>query len=190
MLQGFDGVLVTDFYGVYESASCEQQKCVVHFIRDLNDDLMRAPHDAELAGLAKGFTALFTPIIETIDRFGLKRRYLAKHRPLTVKFLKEIAAATFHSKVAASYQRRLAKSGTKLFTFLSHDGVSWNNNVAENAIKVFASRQRVMGSTFTENGIGDYLLFLSIYARLRRKGLSFLKFLRSTEGNVNNFPGL
>ncbi len=190
VLQGFDGVLVTDFYGVYESASCEQQKCVVHFIRDLNDDLMRAPHDAELAGLAKGFTALFTPIIETIDRFGLKRRYLAKHRPLTAKFLKEIAGATFHSKVAASYQRRLAKSGTKLFTFLSHDGVSWNNNVAENAIKVFASRRRVMGSTFTENGIGDYLLFLSIYATLRRKGLSFLKFLRSTEGNVNNFPGL
>jgi hypothetical protein len=74
VLRGFDGVLVSDFYGVYDSPSCAQQKCVVHFIRDLNDDLMRAPQDAELADLAKGFTALFTPIISTIDRFGLKRR--------------------------------------------------------------------------------------------------------------------
>lgn len=68
--------------------------------------------------------------------------------------------------------------------------MSWNNNVAENAIKLFASRRRVMGSTFTENGIGDYLLFLSIYATLRRKGVSFLKFLQSTEQGVANFPGL
>ena len=190
VLQGFDGVLVTDFYGVYDSPSCEQQKCVIHFIRDLNDDLMRAPQDAELAELAKGFTALFTPIIETIDRFGLKRRYLAKHRPLADKYLEEVAGTTYHSKIAAGYQRRLAKSGTRLFTFLSHDGVSWNNNIAENAIKLFASRRRVMGSTFTENGIGDYLLFLSIYATLRRKGVSFLKFLQSTEADLDKFPEL
>lgn len=122
VLQGFDGVLVTDFYGVYDSPSCDQQKCVVHFIRDLNDDLMRAPQDAELADLAKGFTALFTSIIETIDKFGLKRRYLAKHRPVAAKYLAEVAGTTYQSKLAAGYQRRLDKSGTRLFTFLSHDG--------------------------------------------------------------------
>ncbi|MGD0463437.1 MAG: TM0106 family RecB-like putative nuclease [Tepidisphaeraceae bacterium] len=187
VLRGFDGVLVSDFYGVYDSPSCAQQKCVVHFIRDLNDDLMRAPQDAELADLAKGFTALFTPIIGTIDRFGLKRRYLAKHGPPADRFLKQLAGRTYQSKIAAGYQRRLAKSGTRLFTFLSHDGVSWNNNAAENAIKVFASRRRVMGSTFTENGIGDYLLFLSIYATLRRKGVSFLKFLQSAETDMDKF---
>jgi hypothetical protein len=151
---------------------------------------MRAPQDAELADLAKRFTALFAQIIETTDRFGLKQRYLAKHRPLAAKYLAEVAGTTYQSKVAAGYQRRLAKSGTRLFTFLSHDGLTWNNNVAENAIKLFASRRRLMGSTFTENGIGDYLLFLSIFATLRRKGLSFLKFLQSTEQHVDNFPEL
>jgi hypothetical protein len=188
VLRGFDGVLVSDFYGVYDSPSCAQQKCVVHFIRDLNDDLMRAPQDAELADLAKGFTALFTPIIGTIDRFGLKRRYLARHGPLADRFLKQVTGTTYQSKIAAGYQRRLAKSGTRLFTFLSRDGVSWNNNAAENAIKVIASRRRVMGSTFTENGIGDCLLFLSIYATLRRKGVSFLKFLQSAETDMDRFP--
>ena len=62
-----------------------------------------------------------------------------------------------------------------------------DNNAAENAIKLFASRRRVMGSTFTENGIGDYLLFLSIYATLRRKGVSFLKFLQSAETDMDRF---
>jgi predicted RecB family nuclease len=190
VLQGFKGVLVSDFYGVYESAACEQQKCVIHFIRDLNDDLMRAPQDAGLAELAREFAGVFTPIIETIDRFGLKRRFLSKHKLQAARFLKKVAGTTFQSKVVAGYQRRLAKSGAKLFTFLSHDGVSWNNNVAENAIKVFASRRRVMGSTFTEKGIADYLLFLSIYATLRRKGLSFMKYLQSTEENVKAFPEL
>ena len=67
-------MLVSDFYGAYDSPTCDQQKCVVHFVRDLNDDLKKHPLDEELAELAKGFTSVFTPIIATIDRYGLSRR--------------------------------------------------------------------------------------------------------------------
>ena len=89
--------------------------------------------------------------------------------------------------MAAGYKRRLAKYGKRMFTFLSHDGVAWNNNAAENAIKLFAGRRRVIGGSFTENGIGDYLLFLGIFCTLRRKGASFLKFLRSGEKDIDAF---
>ena len=39
MLAGYEGVLVSDFYGGYDSMPCRQQKCLVHLIRDLNEDL-------------------------------------------------------------------------------------------------------------------------------------------------------
>ena len=41
LLQGFKGVLVSDFYTGYDSLECEQQKCLVHLIRDLNEDFMK-----------------------------------------------------------------------------------------------------------------------------------------------------
>lgn len=47
-------------------------------------------------------------------------------------------AAELVSPVAQKYQKRIQKSGAKLFTFLDHDGVPWNNNNAEHAIKRFA----------------------------------------------------
>ena len=39
MLGKFSGVLVSDFYTAYDSLKCEQQKCLVHLVRDIDDDL-------------------------------------------------------------------------------------------------------------------------------------------------------
>jgi hypothetical protein len=182
-------VLVSDFFGVYDSPGCSQQKCVVHFVRDLNDDLKRHPLDIELAQLAKGFTAVFMPIIATIDRYGLTHYHLNKHKADADRYLESITTMAYQSKVAAGYQRRLEKYGSRLFTFLSHDGVAWNNNAAENAVKLFAGRRRIIGASFREAKIGDYLLFLSIFCTLRRKGGSLLKFLRSGKTDIDAFVG-
>ena len=84
----------------------------------------------------------------------------------------------FGSEVGQKYQKRLQKYRDKLFVFLDHDGIPWNNNNAENAIKLFASRRKLIGSSFTEQGLKDYLVFLSIYQTCRLKNLSFLRFLR------------
>jgi hypothetical protein len=50
----------------------------------------------------------------------------------------------------------------KLFTFLDYDGVPWNNNNAEHAIKAFARLRRTIGGTSTAKGIEEYLMLLSI----------------------------
>ena len=78
MLRPLSGVLVSDFYGVYDSLACPQQKCLVHFVRDIDDDLLKNPLDGELKTMAQEFSALLKQIIETVDRFGLKKRHLHK----------------------------------------------------------------------------------------------------------------
>ena len=39
-LGDFAGVLVSDFYSAYDSVTCHQQKCHLHLMRDINDDLL------------------------------------------------------------------------------------------------------------------------------------------------------
>ena len=58
MLKDFSGVLVSDFYAAYDAIECPQQKCLIHFIRDLNDDLLKHPYDDELKQLVAGFCRL------------------------------------------------------------------------------------------------------------------------------------
>lgn len=189
ILQGFNGVLVSDFYAVYDSANCAQQKCLIHLIRDMNDDLFKNPFDDELKLLTAGFTDLLTPIIDTIDKYGLKKCHFNKHKVEAQHFLKKIADRQFSSEIALGYQRRLGKYGDKLFTFLRHDGVPWNNNNAENAVKKFAFLRRIIGGSSTEEGIEEYLVLLSIRETLKRKNISFLGFLLAKQKNINEFLG-
>jgi hypothetical protein len=81
----------------------------------------------------------------------------------------------------------LLKYQAKLFTFIEHDGVPWNNNNAENAIKRFASYREKADGRLTEVGLKEFLVLLSICHTCRYKGISFLKFLLSRERDFEAF---
>jgi predicted RecB family nuclease len=89
--------------------------------------------------LAGGFSTPLREVVETIDRYGLKKRHLHKHRAEVEAFVDEARAGEARSEVARGYRRRFEKYRGKLFAFLDHDGVPWNNNNAGHAIKCFAS---------------------------------------------------
>jgi hypothetical protein len=189
VLDGFKGVLVSDFYAAYDGMDCPQQKCLVHLARDLNDDLVKRPFDENLKQLAGRFASLMQAVVGTIDRYGLKRHHLHKHKREVDRFYAQQEAAAYASETARQYGQRFVKFRDKLFTFLDHDGVPWNNNNAENAVKRFVSRRKVLGGTgaFSEGGFRDYLLLLSLYQTLRYRGLSFWQFLRSGETDIEAF---
>ena len=59
VLDGFSGVLVSDFYAAYDSVPCAQPKCLIHLMPDINEDLHRNPFDDELKEIAKRFGTCF-----------------------------------------------------------------------------------------------------------------------------------
>ena len=187
VLDAFQGVLVSDFYAAYDSVECVQQKCLIHLMRDLNDDLMEHPYNEEMQEIANDFGLLLRSVVETIDRFGLKARYLRKHRKEAAQFFENVAKRDFQSEVAVGYKSRFGKCSDKMFTFLNYNNVPWNNNNAEHAIKAFARLRNVIGGSSAPKGIRDYLLLLSISETCKYKGLSFLDFLRSGETDVDAF---
>jgi transposase len=187
LLREFRGVLVSDFYAAYDALPCAQQKCLIHLMRDLNDDLLKQPFNGELKALVQAFALLLKPMIETIDRFGLTAHYLQKHKPCVARFYDELSTREYQSDLADSYKKRFEKNKNKLFTFLDYDGIPWNNNNAEHAIKAFASLRQVIGGVSTEKGIREYLTLLSVCETCKYKGVSFLAFLRSGESDIEVF---
>jgi hypothetical protein len=153
----------------------------------MNQELLNNPFDTELQSITGPFGTLLRAAVEDIDRHGLKRRFLGKHEREADQYFELLATHPFRSEAAEALRARLLKYRGKLFTFLRYDGVPWNNNNAENAIRQLAYyREDTLGS-LKEAGLRDYLVLLNIYQTCRYKGVSFLKFLLSRERDVDAF---
>jgi hypothetical protein len=186
-LANFKGVLASDFYAAYDGIKCPQQKCLVHLLRDLNDELLKNSYDKEFKGLVKGFANLVKPMIDTVDRYGLKSHFLKKHIICVNRFYKELFKMKPSSELTLKYKKRFEKNRSVLFKFLEHDGIPWNNNNAEHAVKAFATLRQVIKGVTSEKGLKDYLILLSICETCKYRGLDFLDFLRSGEKDIDVF---
>ncbi|MFC1781019.1 IS66 family transposase [Planctomycetota bacterium] len=187
LLKEFKGVLISDFYSAYDSINCPQQKCLIHLLRDLNNAVLKHPFNEELRLLVREFAGLLKPMINTVDRFGLKTHFLKKHKKFVGRFYKQLEKKHYTDETNIKLKKRLAKNRSKLFTFLDYDGVPWNNNNAEHAVKGFARLRTVIGGMSTEKGTRDYLTLLSIAETCKCKGINFLQFLRSGQKDVDEF---
>jgi hypothetical protein len=181
MLRKFRGVLVSDFFTAYDSLALPQQRCLIHLMRDVNEDLLKHPFDDQLKSIAIGFSSLLKKIVETIDKYGLKKRHLNKHKVPAMRFCDWMANQRFTSQIARNYSRRFTKYRDYLFLFLEYDGVPWNNSNAEHAIKRFAKFRRTSNGVATEGTISDYLVTLSVCLTCEYRGIDFLKVLLGKE---------
>jgi predicted RecB family nuclease len=183
LLEGFQGVLISDFFTGYDSLSYPQQKCLIHLIRDMNEDLLNNSFDNEYKDLAQRFADLLRQIVETVDKYGLKRRHFRRHREDAARFLTSVETTHYSSAIATKYQERMGKYGSRLFTFLNYDGVPWNNNNAERAIKAFARVRRSADGRFTEQSIREYLVLLSVAETCRYQNIDLLRLLLAKATN-------
>jgi predicted RecB family nuclease len=177
ILAGFSGVLVTDFYPAYDSLGYAQQKCLVHLIRDLNACLLENPFDDEFKRFAFGFGTLLRSIVVTVDQHGLRKSHLSKHRRDVDRFFNDEVRRPGISEATERFRDRFLKYEGRLFEFLGHDGVAWNNNYAEHAVKQFAHYRVISDGIMNEPGLESYLALLSVSQTCKNKGVGFLDFL-------------
>jgi predicted RecB family nuclease len=186
-LRGFTGVLVSDFFSGYDSMECRQQKCLVHLIRDLNDDLWKNPFSRQCESFVAAVRDLFVPILADVDRYGLKVRHLHKHMKAVDRFYKQaINGKQYECEIVQKYQKRFVRYRESLFLFLVEDGIPWNNNVAERGLRHFAVQRKISGSFF-KSASNDYLRLLGISQTCRFQDKPFLQFLLSGEKDVDQF---
>ena len=177
-LKDYPGVIISDFYGGYESVPVKRQKCLVHLIRDLNDDLFKNPFDEEYKELVVAFGRLLKSIVATIDRHGLKKYYLKKHKRFIADYFNTFLDREYKTILAAKCAKRLKKHWEECWTFLDHDGVPWNNNNAEFAVKAFAQHRRGVNGIVSQQGLTEFLGMLTVAQTCRYRNISFLDFCR------------
>ncbi|MGZ6368153.1 MAG: TM0106 family RecB-like putative nuclease [Ktedonobacteraceae bacterium] len=188
-LKDYHGILITDFYSGYDSIACRQQKCWVHLIRDLNDDLWKCPFDSEYETFVSEVRNLIVSIMEAVQKYGLKKRHLQKFmQNVNAFYTKEITGKLYTSELVIKCQKRFIRYRDSLFTFLVYDGIPWHNNTAERALRHIAKQQQI-SMNFHEATTHHYLRLLGIRQTCRFQNKSFFRFLLSREINIDQFRG-
>ncbi len=183
ILINYKGILVADFYPGYESINTKHQKCWVHLIRDLNEDLRKNPFDGEYEKFISDLRNLIIPIFETIKKYGSKKRHFNKFKKgIKIFYEKKLALEIYQSEITIKYQARLKKNWDILFTFTEYDNIPWNNNMAERGLRHIAVQRKI--STYFSNGINQYLIFLGIMQSCKFQNKSFLSFLISQKKTI------
>ena len=60
---------------------------------------LREPFNEELKSLGNGFASLVKPIVKTIDRYGLKCRFMKKHKRSVRHFYRWLGKTNFETEV-------------------------------------------------------------------------------------------
>ncbi len=184
LLGEYRGTLVSDFYGGYDAMACRQQKCWVHLIRDLNDDLWDNPFNHEYELFVGAVRDVLVPIFDDIGKYGLRKRHLHKHLTTVERFYRKTIGQSGEEELFAKYKKRFIRYRESLFRFLEEDNLPWNNNAAERAIRHLAVQRKISGS-FSSKGATEHLRLLGISQSCRFQDKSFLKFLLSGLSDVD-----
>ena len=152
-----------------------------------NEDLNNLPFDFEYKKFVLEVRSLIIPIMKDVLEYGLKKRPLNKFKKEVEKFYKKnIFDRLYKSDITLKYQKRFARYQDSLFTFLDRDGIAWNNNLAERAIRPLAVH-RDHSAPWHEAPTRNYFVLLGIQQTCRYQNKSFFRFLFSEETDLDNF---
>lgn len=170
--EAIDGILVTDFWGPYNSVECAgRQCCYPHLFRDIDAT------DAEDGSLdwqdfRKKLMRLLRDALRLKDaKHGAEAR--ASRRTLLGARLEQLIAdneANDNGNVRR-YLKRLRRHRDELFTFLDYAGVPADNNFAEREIRpAVMLRKRAQGNQ-SDRGAVTSAVLMSVFRTLRKRGL-------------------
>ena len=173
--EAFNGTLVTDFWGAYESVwASDYQKCLPHLLRELVKVDEHNPHTEWIT---------FSRQLKRLVRDGLKLRKrpdftkdkYASRITLIHRRLCALAEASYTNPDASRLGRRLSRYRDHLFTFLDTPGVPPDNNHAERQIRPAVIIRKNSLCNRSRQGAATQAVLMSIYRTLKQRKLDATK---------------
>ena len=194
LLEGFDGVLVTDRLGSYRCHPQERrQVCLAHVIRNLTAMSQRK---GEPGRLGRRLVRLLRLVFRTEHAWRKgrydDRRYRHRLDRLQNVFHQGIeqGAGWTSCKKTMNQCRQLLRDEPMLWTFRRYPDVPLTNNAAERAVRPYVIWRKT--SFFSQSARGDRFRerILSVTESCKRLGVMAYQFLRLVcEQGIKNQPG-
>jgi hypothetical protein len=190
----FKGTLICDCFAAYDAqalAEWLQQKCLGHLLKDFS------ALAKEKTGVAQRFSIEVAAVLR--EAIALKREKPSLAEP---EYLMQVASLQRRLDALISERRRfkdadnrrlahrLRKQRSRLFTFLTHDGVDATNNRAERSLRPAVIVRKTGGCNKTEEGARVHSIVTSVIVTARQQGLNPVVYLAKLLVDAAKIPSL
>ena len=163
----YPGIVVSDFYGGYNTHLGLHQRCWVHLLRDVHHLTEKSPLPGVLAW-AKRLRQVYdrAKAFSSPDRRG-RAKARVKFQEQLVALASPFVAASLPQSVLC---KRLLQFESEMFTFVEYPAVPSENNAAERVIRSRVIARKISGGTRSPVGSQTMAVLSSLFATWQLRG--------------------
>jgi len=172
----YAGTVGCDCFSAYSPLPYEQQKCLVHILRELNK-VAQTTASAEYLGFYKMMKRILKDALRLKERsgqVGYSKMVVARRDKRLERRMDHALSCHWENEDCIRIAALLRKHRSSLFTFLRHAEVEGHNNLAERALRPRVIQRKTCGGNRTRNGATATAIVTSVLETCRKQGLNFV----------------
>lgn len=178
-LGDYGGVVGSDFYPSFDKLPYRQQKCLIHLLRDVRKARRRGRKvSLQFRRFERRMRRIVQDAVRVHERIKDRATRLRRKKLLEDRVL-SLCSKRYTDRNCIRVCKLLRRHGKNLFTFLEFDGIHWNNNSAERAIKPSVLVRKNSYGSRSHAGARNHAVLMSVSETCRMRGISFSDFGRS-----------
>jgi len=163
VLGDYGGTVISDSWGAWNHVGGRHQRCLVHYLRELDDTVKYKSPGKEFAPFAKRLGRILEDAIRTGKTVTVREERLRAKARLGSRVDALIASyASAGERNCARLVKRLRREKGMLFTFLQEDDIDWNNNAAERALRPSVVIRKITNGNQSDKGAHAHAVLMSI----------------------------
>lgn len=175
--EDYGGIVTADFFSAYNKLTCEQQKCLVHMLRELRD-VAKKNKSAEFATFRKLLKRIIADAMRLVARDDFDDDTYERRMLRILDRTHVMGEAEYTDADCRRLAKRLRTHGGNMFTFLFHPGeVEPHNNRAERAIRPAVVIRKMSGGSRTPAGASATADLMSLASTCDLNGHNFVSYL-------------
>ena len=173
LLDGYEGVVVSDGYAAYDHLLGPKQRCWAHILRAAHKLTKGHPEDAPLRVWVDGLKGLYAQAVAVATNAGVTERQRAAAANDAERRVRTLARCYRRAQdhPAHALARWLHTHEGELFTFVRTPGVSGTNNLAERTVRPFVIGRKISGGSRSPHGSAMHCDLATVFHTWAARGL-------------------
>jgi transposase len=162
VLGDYGGTVISDSWPAWNHVGKKWQRCLVHYLRELEDTIRYKSPGEDFILFRKKLRRALRDAIRMAEEKDHGERMRAKAR-LEARVDALISSySSSKERNCARLLKRLRRERGMLFTFLEEDGVDWNNNAAERALRSSVVIRKITYGNQSDEGAHAHAVLMSV----------------------------
>jgi transposase len=181
VLGDYPGTVISDSWPAWNHVGKRWQRCLVHYLRELKETIEYKSPGEEFFPFAKRLRRILGDAIRVAKKIDVGReeklRVKARLERRVDALIESYSSPTAGGeKNCARLVKRLKRERGMLFTFLEEEGIDWNNNAAERALRPSVVIRKITYGNRSDEGARAHAVLMSVRETCNLRGTNFFDY--------------